>query len=352
MAVDVVCFTVTITGWNIGTGSDISSVTVAGIVCSEIQSQSQHSVEAKIVVAGSGSVGTGDVVVTSAGFSTTLVDGFTFDASSSIDFVEDFDSGLNMFYQADDSVGWYYFDTACPTGTNDVCEDYGPAAGDGMFALVRVDGSGRDAAFESQFSSGLCTDTFTSISVKYYAYSVSSQCFASNFLSIRVQYAEGGAWTTIGSTSSTHSTNSQSWNTLSVSGFSSVLYGVQVLAKTYSPLTNCDFWNPVAIDDISVSYTTQCDCSDTASPTITYSPTGVPTTSSPTPNVTAAGEENSETIFGVSTSLILIAAIGCIIFFVIMCCFCWCDKENARRKARKAERLNQQRVALEMSNAY
>jgi hypothetical protein len=134
VAVTTTCFEATITGWNIGTGADITSVTVAGQTTTDIRSQSRHHVSFNMDIV-SAVVATGDIVVTSAGFSTTLIDGFTFDATTTLVIVEDFEAGLDIFYQADDSVGWYYLDTNCPTGTDEICETYGPDSGDGMFAL-------------------------------------------------------------------------------------------------------------------------------------------------------------------------------------------------------------------------
>jgi hypothetical protein len=347
VALTMVCVEITVVGWNIGTGADITSVTVAGISTSDIREQSRHHVTFDLMISGATAT-TGDIVVNSAGFSTTLTDGFTFDTTSSLVVVEDFETKLDIFYQADESVGWYYFDTYCPTGTGDVCESYGPASGDGMFALVKVDGSGRDAVFESEFSSGDCVDTVSEISVNYYAYSTSSHCFSSNFLQLRVQYTAGGIWETVATTSAKHSSNSQTWKSLSTSGFNSVVYGVQVVARTYSSNNNCDYWNPVAVDDISVTFTSQCECV-TVSPTISVAPSGVPSTSSPTPNITVSGEDDDGLL---SSNLLIYAVIGVIFFIAIMACFCWCDKWHTRRKERKAARYAAQARENEMHSRY
>jgi hypothetical protein len=112
---------------------------------------------------------------------------------------------------------------------------------------------------------------------------------------------------------------------------SSVVYGVQVFAKTYSPNHNCDWWNPVAIDDITVSYSSTCDCA-TMSPTITLAPTGVPSSSSPTPNITVSNEDDDSLL---SSDLLIIVAAGAVVFVVVMMCFCWCDKWRSARKERQ-----------------
>jgi hypothetical protein len=57
---------VTISGWRIGTGADITSVTLNGVAAKKILSQTQDSV---MVVAGKASsedMGTGDIVVTTS----------------------------------------------------------------------------------------------------------------------------------------------------------------------------------------------------------------------------------------------------------------------------------------------
>ena len=345
VSVSETCFEVTIKGWHLGSGSDISSVSFAGVLSSDIQYQSKHHVTLNVDVSGA-STNTGDVVVTSSEFSTTLTNGFTFDAAINNVILENFETKLDMFYQSDDSNGWYFLDTNCPTGTDDICEAYGPASGDGMFALAVVDGSGRDASFEAKFSTTDCVDTVSDISVKYYAYSSSSQCISSDFLQIQVQYSHGGSWTTVSNANSKHSSNSQSWKTLSVTGLNSIVYGVKVLTRTYSPITNCDWWNPIAVDDITVSYTRECECA-TLSPTISHVPTLMPSTSSPTPNITISGDDD---VLPVSTRTIIVIVIGAAAFIAIMMCFCWCDHYRARRKermaAQRAERERQQEQEL------
>ena len=342
------CFEVTIRGWYIGAGA---AVTLAGVTSASINEQSKHHVTLNVDMSGA-TAGTGDLVITSAGFITTLTDGFTFDATASVEVVEDFETKLDLFFQSDDSNGWFYFDTNCPTGSGETCQYYGPASGDGMFALSHVDGSGRDAAFEAEFSSGNCVDTVTAIAVKYYAYSVPSHCFASDFLQLRVRFTAGGAWTTVASTSSIHSTNSEAWLSLA-SSLNSVVYGVQILAKTSSPLSSCDFWNPVAIDDITVSYSSVCDCA-TVAPTVTFAPSGVPSSSSPTPNVTATAEddEDSGLLSGIPTIFLVAAGAGAVVFLCIMLTCCWCDNWRAGRRARKAEAQQRALVREQEMNTY
>jgi hypothetical protein len=73
------CSEVTISGWRIGTGADITSVTLNGVAAKEILSQTQDSV---VVLAGrafSQHVGTGDIVVsTYAGLVSTLEGAFRY----------------------------------------------------------------------------------------------------------------------------------------------------------------------------------------------------------------------------------------------------------------------------------
>jgi hypothetical protein len=140
------CFQITVKGWNLGSGSDITSVMLAGISSTAILEQSRHHVTVNVELSGA-TAGTGDVVIVAGGFSTTLTDGFTYDSTSDVDIIEDFETQLKIFYQSDLSVGWYYFDSVCPSESGEVCARFGPATGDGIFAMVRVDGSGRYAAF-------------------------------------------------------------------------------------------------------------------------------------------------------------------------------------------------------------
>jgi hypothetical protein len=103
VSVGASCVDVTIVGWHLGDGSDITSVSLNGVSSSDIVSQSKHHVTVTVTLTGA-AVGTGHVVVTSDGFTTTLVDGFTFDAAASVVIVEDFETKLDVFYQADESV--------------------------------------------------------------------------------------------------------------------------------------------------------------------------------------------------------------------------------------------------------
>ena len=74
------CAEVTIDGWRLGSGSDITSVTLAGVEVEAILSQTQDSVTVRSSSATS--TGTGDVVVTSSGgVVTTLTDGVTYMSS-------------------------------------------------------------------------------------------------------------------------------------------------------------------------------------------------------------------------------------------------------------------------------
>jgi hypothetical protein len=77
------CAYVNISGWSIGSGSDITEVTLSGVPVSFIVEQSRHHV--LVLSAVSASSGTGDIVITrsiGATGTTTLKDGFTFDATS------------------------------------------------------------------------------------------------------------------------------------------------------------------------------------------------------------------------------------------------------------------------------
>jgi hypothetical protein len=273
------CGEVTLTGWNIYSGSGIPTVTLAGVAAT-VQSASTHQI---VVVAGSSaSAVIGDIVIVSNGITTTLTSGFTYQSFSnavSTTVTENFDDTLTLFYITNT---WYFLASPCPNTAGTACNSYGPTASTlGNFAMSNSDGDAEEFSFTADLSNGGCLDTVSTISVKYFAYSKYAFCYATAFLTIQVQTTRGGAWSTVATASAKQSTSTANWLTLATAGgYSSVLYGVRIVANSYSPNANCDYWNPVAIDDISITYKTTCgNACGFPAPTRfpTYAPSTFPT---------------------------------------------------------------------------
>ena len=263
--INVSCFDVRISGWRIGSGSDIVRVALAGISFNNILEQGQD----YVVVRCNSSIAlptTGDVIVSRNGGSGTTImsDAFTFDDTRDTYVVfEDFDGSMSPFQTSGDGA-FYYIDSSCPTGPGDVCESYGPSSGSGIFVMVRPDNvasGGRTASVTSKFSSfPSCIDLVRSISVDYYAYSVYPQCYSTGFLQIQVKYSQTGEWVTVATAVDKQTSNTESWFTLKTNELfdQAAVYGVQILANSYSDTLYCPSWNPVAIDNVNVSYSSDC----------------------------------------------------------------------------------------------
>jgi hypothetical protein len=101
------CSEVTISGWRIGTGADITNVTLNGVAAKEILSQTQDSV---VVRAGRGysmDMGTGDIVVTTSdGLVSTLEGAFSYKGASE-PLIADFESGMPVYWASSGSLDWH-----------------------------------------------------------------------------------------------------------------------------------------------------------------------------------------------------------------------------------------------------
>jgi hypothetical protein len=279
------CGQVTITGWRMGSGSDISSVKVGGVEVSEIVSQTMDSVVVVVSPSATVSASAVDVVVTtSGGMVTTAPAAFSYIASvsspsSNVVVTVDFESAYSPL-ESTGELGWYLYNSPCPSSSsNDPCKNYGPrSSASGVFSMVDVDGSGRDGIYSLPVSSGGCVDTLLSVSLKYFAYSVYSFCFSNPFLRVEIQTSPGGVWTSIASASTVTSTSTSAWSTLSTSIQPTVMYGLRLRAITYSSNNGCDYYNPVALDDIVITYQRSCVsvCSPGGSPSV-YPTSAIPT---------------------------------------------------------------------------
>lgn len=259
------CFRVRINGWRIGDGGDITNVSLAGVPVLRIDQQDKNSVIVTANISDTAIVG--DVVIEcSSGVKTTLTNAFSYEASADTYLIiEDFEGDkLTPFYASGEGA-FYFLDGACPTGTGDICEDYGPASGAGVFAMVRPDAHGRPTGITANLSmDDFCQDNVSVISVDYYAFSVYDYCYPADFLSIQVKYTPTGAWVDVSTAASRQSSNSDAWFHLSTDEtfLPSIVHGVRILARSYSNIPNCQYYNPVALDNIIVAYSTVCSAED------------------------------------------------------------------------------------------
>ncbi|KAJ1394100.1 hypothetical protein B484DRAFT_407992 [Ochromonadaceae sp. CCMP2298] len=167
------CSEVTITGWQLGTGSDITNVTLSGAQA-DIMSQTSDSV---VVRAGRG-MGTGDVVVTSPSGTSTLAGGFLYRGADD-PLSADFESGTIPAYwstaSTDSDLNVIRY---CPSLPCASPPDSGPSVGHGgggYFLSVSATAQQKTAQLDSYFNTD-CTDTVTSISLYYHLWTPQPQC--------------------------------------------------------------------------------------------------------------------------------------------------------------------------------
>ena len=304
---------VNISGWNIGSGTDIINVKLAGVSVQSIEKQDNHFVLVRAAVSSVPTYGN-ITVIRSNGASTVLQSSFSYysDSVTQLTITEDFESipsyGLKYFSQTGD-LAWFYF-ANCSTATGGYCENYGTRYGHpGIFAIVDVDNSNRETSLTSSFSVQSCLDTVSSISVDYFAYSKYPFCYPSNFLTIQVQRTKGGAWEVRKTATSKQASSTSSWTTLTYAlSTPAILYGVRINSATYIIATNCAAFNPVAVDNIKVSYTSTCvpassrptsrpsSLSPTRIPSSLTPSSRMPTTQSPTDRPTNIGDTVDPTV--------------------------------------------------------
>lgn len=273
-------FQVEIIGWYIGEGSDITKVWLAGVPVAEIVSQTRDRVTVIPGEAG-GKDRFGDVVIyqSGLGINTTFQNGFTYRISNITYMIfEDFEGSVTTFVPAQE-LSFYYISASCTTGLH--CINRGGFTADGVYAALEVDGTGRNGAFMAKFSNNGCFDTISAISVDYFAFSIHPQCYSPGFLTLQVKFEPSGQWVVVGSATSVQATASDEWRTLSTEPTftPSVVYDVQVLISSYSSIDNCDWHNPVSLDNIKIVYTAECmppAYVPSAAPSVSFTPIASP----------------------------------------------------------------------------
>lgn len=259
--VDVGCFQVTIMGWQIGSGSDITGVSLAGVDAAAILEQGVN----YVVITGTASASAqiGDVVISRSGGgeTTTLTGGFEFEAASyPITFTDTMDGSSSLFYRSGHG-SFYILDSTCDTNSGGLCENYGPDSGEGVFILTATDSLGPEMTLTANFSvNNDCMDSVSAISVDYFAYSIYPFCFSASFLTIEGRTELNGAWVTLGTASSKQASSTDSWITLfaTIPGGSAVLYGIRINANMAGTQSGCSNYNAIALDNIVVEYTSSC----------------------------------------------------------------------------------------------
>ncbi|KAJ1409656.1 hypothetical protein B484DRAFT_468748, partial [Ochromonadaceae sp. CCMP2298] len=258
------CTEVAISGWRIGTGSDITSVTLNGVDVEEIVSQTQDSV---VVRAGRGySTSTGDVVVsTSAGLVSTLAGGFSYKGASE-PLTTDFESGIPLYWQStgrlDFNVLRYCSSLPCANAPNS-----GPSVGHGGtgdFARVMAPAEGNETAqLDSYFNADpRCTDSVSSLSLYYHLWGQSLTCVGS----LQVQQQVGVVWTTVATAdwASAQTNQDDDWLPLTHT-FSNptAVTGVRIVADPNAGVEglSCYYYGSVSIDDIVIERSTTCTSS-------------------------------------------------------------------------------------------
>lgn len=287
------CGTVEITGWRIGSGSDITSVKLAGVEVDSIISQTVDTVTVSAAIPPSPVSGGVIVTSTSVGVS-KISNSFVYDSSDSSTIghiLENFSDGPDSLFFIGEGT-WQYADTTC----GDSCENGGPTTGDGIFPMTRYRGANLISSFVTEMSGGDCVDTATRIAVDYFAFSEFLFCFSSEFLTLQVQTTKGGSWQTIATASTTQTSSNDTWITLSTDGsYSSVVYGVKVEVNNYdNSHVNCPYFNNVAVDNIDIMYSTSCGTACAAAPSVAPSEVF---TSSHSPTVVGAVCFDIETSF-------------------------------------------------------
>mmetsp|Transcript_28722 Transcript_28722/g.61872 ORF Transcript_28722/g.61872 Transcript_28722/m.61872 type:complete len:1063 (+) Transcript_28722:186-3374(+) len=297
-AVEDSCAEVVISGWRIGSGADITSVTLAGVEATRILSQTEDSV---VVWAGRNwGTGTGDIVVTSSAGLSTLAGGFSY-AGASDALTADFESGIPLYWQSTGFLRWdvgrYCSELPCLSAPRS-----GPSVGrggTGDFARVYSPADVEETAqLDSYFNlNNNCTDTVTSISLWYHMWTDEILCLGSLVVQEQVS---GGGWTTVATASAFQSAQNDDYLPLTHT-FSNPtqVTGVRILADPTSSVEGCFREASISIDDIVIQRSTQCtnnlcgaSAVPTASPTLvpgqTHAPTRAPSTAAPTTTVTAA----------------------------------------------------------------
>jgi hypothetical protein len=276
--VNASCFTVTISGWQLGTGSDINSVTLDGI-SAEIVSQTIDSVVVRSPITSHISSSPGSVIVsTSAGRVTTLAGIFSFIGTKATD-VTNFDraelSGTS--WESTGTLPWSF---------------YSESSG---YSLLKDGGSYSESAYAELTSNFLsatdpadagCSSSPTSLSFTYWANSAYPQCYGPNYsykaFSVWTRTSLTGTWVQLANVAGGSVPSSTTYTSLSYALPTGTIQ-IKFLAETcsVSSCASCRWWAPVRFDSINVAQTIVCTppavCLSTDPPTLTPYPTRSPT---------------------------------------------------------------------------
>lgn len=276
------CSIVTINGWNIGTGSDISMVTLAGVPVAQIISQSAHHVE---VLTGLDTVSSTDGVIsvsTTSGITTELVGAFFYESANG-QFVTDFNDGSSLNWNSVGSLEWRYMRYCSNPPCTSNAPYSGPTVGVGNsdFASVTAPVLGNGTGIlESLFNGDTtnCVDTVSSISFSYHLYTPYSQCRGD----FSVWYKDSsGTWMSLSSSTSWGGQTGQDdgWYSSSFAiPDNGVVTGLRFVANPYPIVGDpaCRYYGTVALDDIIVDKSTTCTNNNcmhyTASPSAVSTP--------------------------------------------------------------------------------
>jgi len=280
------CEEVVIEGWSLGTGADITSVTLNGVEVDSIVSQTVNSVT--VMAGASTSSGTGDVIVTtSSGYITTLADAFSYNVATG-QFTTPFTDGLSYGWESTGDVDWTFLTYSTTPNSG------GPLVGQdgGFFAKAQASASqvtGQVAELTQTFNQNPteCMDTVTDIMFYYHLYNqYGGTCQAQ--LSLQVS-ENNGAYTTVASASTYQSTSSDSWIPISYTFPSpTAVTGVKIVAQPYTGQDACYFYSSANVDMISLTKSTVCSVSG-CSAVATTVPSAVPSTA---PSAAPTGTPN------------------------------------------------------------
>jgi hypothetical protein len=178
---------------------------------SSILSQSKHSVTVEL--SPDYTLGTGDVVVTSAaGVVSTLTGGFTFESGTLGIFRTDFESGLPTYWTSAGDCFWRYlrFCSSLPCSTSHNSAPAVGYGGTGDFALAESAADDpMDAELIAYFNSEGCTDSVTSVSLYYHMYTQRTDCRGS--LRIQAATKTSNAWTTVATAATFQTSQGAAW---------------------------------------------------------------------------------------------------------------------------------------------
>jgi len=266
--IEGLCVNVNISGWHIGTGADIISVTLNGVEVSSIVEQTTDNLR---VVCGQGvTAGTGDIVVTTTtGEVTTLEGAFSYEASSG-SFTSGFESGPSAEWIDTGDISWQYVKYSSAPNS-------GPLTGvDGTGQFAKLIASGvvtteRGVLTATYNQDSNCVDTVAGFSFYYHLYSQYQSLCQGSFI---VQALMDGSadWVTILSPTAYQSNQDDPWiyETYTFANPTTVK-GIRFVGVPYTGQDACRWWYSVQLDEITVDRSSSCannGCPGSAAPTI------------------------------------------------------------------------------------